>query len=84
MAVDEKKTPPISTGEVEADSRGVSETDDSDREQGRYGFKKGTFNVTEDPRFYKPIDTYEGLHRWDPDFEWTEEEERRIVRKVSP
>ncbi|KAL4771334.1 major facilitator superfamily domain-containing protein [Aspergillus nidulans var. acristatus] len=85
MAVDEKKTPPISTGEVEADSRGVSETDDSDREQGRYGFKKGTkgtFNVTEDPRLYKPIDTYEGLHRWDPDFEWTEEEERRIVRKI--
>ncbi|KAL4817403.1 major facilitator superfamily domain-containing protein [Aspergillus spinulosporus] len=82
MAVDEKKTPPISTGEVEADSRGASETDDSDREQGRPGFKKSTFNATEDPRFYKPIDTYEGLHRWDPDFEWTEEEERRIVRKI--
>ncbi|KAL3432155.1 major facilitator superfamily domain-containing protein [Aspergillus tetrazonus] len=82
MAVDEKKTPPISTGEVEADSRGVSETDDSDREQGRSGFKKGTFNATENPHFYKPIDTYEGLHRWDPDFEWTEEEERRIVRKI--
>ncbi|KAL4753318.1 hypothetical protein BDW72DRAFT_210477 [Aspergillus terricola var. indicus] len=82
MAVDEKKTPPISTGEVEADSRGVSETDDSDREQGRPGFKKSTFSATEDPRFYKPIDTYEGLHRWDPDFEWTEEEERKIVRKI--
>ncbi|KAL4742728.1 major facilitator superfamily domain-containing protein [Aspergillus similis] len=82
MAVDEKKTPPILTGEVEADSRGVSETDDSDREQGRPDFKKSTFSATEDPRFYKPIDTYEGLHRWDPDFEWTEEEERRIVRKI--
>ncbi|KAL4980144.1 major facilitator superfamily domain-containing protein [Aspergillus desertorum] len=82
MAADEKKTLPISTGEVEADSRGASETDDSDREQGRPNFTKSTFSATEDPRFYRPIDTYEGLHRWDPDFEWTEEEERRIVRKI--
>ncbi|KAL4909347.1 hypothetical protein BDW74DRAFT_187519 [Aspergillus multicolor] len=82
MASDEKKALPISTGEVEADSRGVSETDDSDKEQGRSGFQKGTFTATEDPRFYKPIDTYEGLHRWDPDFEWTEEEEKKIVRKI--
>ncbi|KAL6239646.1 hypothetical protein BDW75DRAFT_249733 [Aspergillus navahoensis] len=82
MAADEKKTLPISTGEVEADSRGVSETDDSDREQGRPRFKNSTFSASEDPRFYKPIDSYEGLHRWDPDFEWTDEEERRIVRKI--
>ncbi|KAL5003232.1 major facilitator superfamily domain-containing protein [Aspergillus recurvatus] len=82
MAADEKKTLPISTGEVEADSRGASETDDSDREQGRPKFKKSTFSAAEDPRFYKPIDSYEGLHRWDPDFEWTDEEERRIVRKI--
>ncbi|KAF2101585.1 MFS general substrate transporter [Rhizodiscina lignyota] len=32
--------------------------------------------------FYRPIDTYEGLHRWDPDFEWEPKEERRIVRKI--
>jgi hypothetical protein len=34
---------------------------------------------TEDPRFYKPIPEYEGAHRWDPDFEWTEQEERAVV-----
>lgn len=34
--------------------------------------------------FYKPIDSFEGRHRWDPEFEWTEKEERRLVRKVSP
>lgn len=31
---------------------------------------------------YRPVDTYEGLHRYDPDFEWEPEEERRVVRKV--
>ncbi|KAL1990178.1 hypothetical protein VTN49DRAFT_6017 [Thermomyces lanuginosus] len=40
------------------------------------------FDMTEDARFYKPIDSYEGIHRWDPDFEWEEWEERKIVRKI--
>jgi hypothetical protein len=31
---------------------------------------------------YRPVDTYEGIHRYDPDFQWEPEEERRIVRKV--
>jgi hypothetical protein len=41
-----------------------------------------TFDQTEDLRYYKPIDTYEGIHRWDPEFEWEEWEEKKIVRKV--
>lgn len=40
------------------------------------------FDSTEDPRYYKPIPTYEGIHRWDPDFEWTEDEEKRVTKKV--
>ncbi|KAJ6115009.1 hypothetical protein N7486_000787 [Penicillium sp. IBT 16267x] len=40
------------------------------------------FDTTEDPRYYKPIESYEGYHRWDPEFEWTEEEEKAIVRKI--
>jgi hypothetical protein len=31
---------------------------------------------------YRPVDTYEGLHRYDPDFEWEPTEERKVVRKV--
>ena len=31
---------------------------------------------------YRPIESYEGLHRYDPEFEWTPEEERKVVRKV--
>jgi hypothetical protein len=33
-------------------------------------------------RFYKPLDSYEGIHRYDPDFDWEPEEERKVVRKV--
>ena len=33
--------------------------------------------------YYKPIDSYEGRHRWDPDFVWDAKEERRVVRKVN-
>ncbi|CAI7667610.1 transporter [Penicillium manginii] len=40
------------------------------------------FDTTEDPRYYKPIPEYEGYHRWDPEFEWTEEEEKAVVKKI--
>ena len=33
-------------------------------------------------RFYEPIDSYEGKHRYDPEAYWAEEEERKLVRKV--
>jgi len=35
-----------------------------------------------DEDFYKPIDTYEGRHRYDPKFEWTAKEEKRVVRRI--
>lgn len=57
----------------------------SSNEVGRRGQVKvidSTFDTTEDPRYYKPIPDYEGIHRWDPDFEWTEDEEKKVVRKV--
>lgn len=34
-------------------------------------------------QYYKPIDSYEGRHRWDPDFAWEAKEEKRVVRKVN-
>ncbi|PYH93786.1 MFS general substrate transporter [Aspergillus ellipticus CBS 707.79] len=42
----------------------------------------GAFDTSEDPRFYKPIPEYESAHRWDPYFEWTEEEEKALIRKI--
>ena len=32
--------------------------------------------------FYKPIEKYEGRHRFDPTATWTAEEERKLVRTV--
>lgn len=31
----------------------------------------------------RPVDSYEGIHRYDPDFVWDKPEEKRLVRKVS-
>lgn len=33
-------------------------------------------------KFYEPIPEYEGRHRWDPHAEWTEAEEKKLIRKV--
>ena len=42
-----------------------------------------TFETDSLESHYKPIDTYEGRHRYDPSFEWEPQEERKVVRKVS-
>jgi hypothetical protein len=31
---------------------------------------------------YKPIKSYEGYHRYDPNYTWSWEDEKRIIRKV--
>ncbi|KAF2847184.1 MFS general substrate transporter [Plenodomus tracheiphilus IPT5] len=31
---------------------------------------------------YRPVGTYEGLHRYDPNFDWEPEEEKKVVRKI--
>lgn len=73
--------------QISASDKDPSETviqDESDREWQKTGTatEGGTFDAAEGHHFYRPIDTYEGLHRWDPDFQWTEQEEKKIVRKV--
>jgi hypothetical protein len=60
----------------------------SDVEVRKTGFRgKDTGHVTFATRglgkdHYRPVDSYEGLHRYDPDFEWEPEEEKKVVRKV--
>ncbi|KAK4555704.1 hypothetical protein LTR86_007457 [Recurvomyces mirabilis] len=41
-----------------------------------------TFETESLEEYYKPIDSYEGAHRYDPKFEWTTAEEKRLVRKI--
>jgi hypothetical protein len=33
--------------------------------------------------YYIPIDSYEGRHRFQPTFRWKEDEEKKLVRKVT-
>lgn len=34
--------------------------------------------------YYRPIEGYEGAHRYDPDYTWSMADEKRTVRKVCP
>lgn len=83
MSAGDEKTAKSSISEK--DSQGISSQDESDKElqKTQYAGEGGTFDAGEGHQFYRPIDSYEGLHRWDPDFQWTEDEEKKIVRKVN-
>lgn len=91
MAIEDAKTP--ATGQESYDSKSphdaiatASSTSLSDEE--RLGLGQGTvpddcaFDTTENPEIYRPISTYEGIHRWDPYFQWEESEEKSLIRKV--
>jgi len=41
-----------------------------------------TFQVDGLETFYKPIQGYEGLHRYDPEYTWSSTDERVVVWKV--
>ncbi|KAJ5902861.1 hypothetical protein N7495_003389 [Penicillium taxi] len=90
MVIDEVSSAGGGTGETESkiESKVLATGSDSESTssfKGRRGHVKDistTFDTTEDPRFYKPIPEYEGFHRWDPEFEWTEQEEKAVLRKI--
>ena len=41
-----------------------------------------TFEAFGDASHNRPVEQYEGRHRYDPRFEWKPKEERKLVRKV--
>lgn len=45
--------------------------------------KSSTFASGASDKLYEPIPEYEGRHRYDPKATWTQEEEKKLVRKVS-
>jgi HD superfamily phosphodiesterase len=56
---------------------------DDDSGSSRTSIKEHRTFLTEGlNEFYVPIDKYEGRHRYDPNFRWEEQEERKLVRKV--
>ncbi|KAF4449516.1 hypothetical protein F53441_7221 [Fusarium austroafricanum] len=60
---------------------------DSDYDGGstkkRKYFTGDTFVSGAATELYKPIPEYEGIHRYDPTAEWTEKEERKLIRRAS-
>ena len=55
-----------------------------DLETNAYNTKgESVFDDTRAADFYKPIEKYEGRHRFDPSATWSDDEERRLVRRVS-
>ena len=44
---------------------------------------ESVFNNADAYEIYKPIENYEGRHRFDPTATWSDDEEKRLVRKVS-
>ncbi|KAI4702584.1 hypothetical protein J4E81_002949 [Alternaria sp. BMP 2799] len=46
----------------------------------RYGTTFISSNFGKDRN--RPVDSYEGIHRYDPDFVWDKPEEKRLVRKI--
>ncbi|KAE8306492.1 major facilitator superfamily domain-containing protein [Aspergillus transmontanensis] len=87
MASDDHKEATANVEPVQDDSKQVSagsssETLPAAAPKRVKDISEGAFDTTEDPRYYKPIDDYEGIHRWDPDFEWGEQEEKKLIRKI--
>ncbi|KAF1938119.1 MFS general substrate transporter [Clathrospora elynae] len=48
--------------------------------KGRYGTTFVSQGLGKDHG--RPVESYEGIHRYDPEFEWEPEEEKKIVRKI--
>ncbi|KAE8321543.1 major facilitator superfamily domain-containing protein [Aspergillus sergii] len=87
MASDDHKEATANVEPVKDDSKQVSAGSSSETlpvaaPKRVKDISEGAFDTTEDPRYYKPIDDYEGIHRWDPDFEWGEQEEKKLIRKI--
>jgi hypothetical protein len=43
---------------------------------------RATFDTSGLESHYKPVDGYEGAHRYDPSYSWEPVDEQRVVRKV--
>ena len=55
----------------------------NDVETPNSSLEHSVFDDVDASEIYKPIEKYEGRHRFDPKATWSPEEERRLVRVVS-
>jgi hypothetical protein len=70
---------PVSSGYTQTTEANKSDsTLDSVQDMGRH-----VYETAEAKDIYKPIEGYEGAHRFDPHLKWSPEEEKRLVKTVS-
>jgi hypothetical protein len=75
----------ISFATVDPASASVSLHSDIENSSGDETNIKGTvFDDHAAAEFYRPVEKYEGRHRFDPTATWTPEEERKLLRTVTP
>jgi hypothetical protein len=82
LALNTTTGPPVA-GKPEANTPSSASSTRASFEQagtGKRGITWASSGLKSD--HYRPVDTYEGLHRYDPDFEWEPEEEKKVIRKV--
>ncbi|EAU38440.1 hypothetical protein ATEG_01683 [Aspergillus terreus NIH2624] len=82
MASNETKGADLDTKALPSGTSSSTSLDAAERSNRIKDLSDCAFDTSEDPRYYKPIPSYEGIHRWDPDFDWEEEEEKRVLRKI--
>lgn len=82
MANEDKKTAQISASLKDSPGTSIGDNSDRERQESHSNKAEGTFEAGDNHHIFRPIDSYEGLHRWDPYFQWTEQEEKKVVRKV--
>jgi hypothetical protein len=73
---------PVSSKEIDL-TGSASGSEIEPRKDGK-GYREGVTFVTQglNQSSYKPVPSYEGAHRYDADFQWEPEEERKVIRKV--
>ena len=73
----------FSSGRLEIDVPTSASSSQTSHEQTGDG-KRGTTWAANGLKavHYRPVDSYEGLHRYEPDFDWEPEEEKKVIRKV--
>jgi hypothetical protein len=73
---------PVSSKEIDLTGSGSGSEIES-RKDGK-GHREGATFITQGLNHdsYKPVPSYEGAHRYDVEFQWEPEEERKVIRKV--
>lgn len=71
---------PVNVSSSVKSTRSSSDEDEHANESTIYG---SVFSDSRAQEFYKPIEKYEGRHRFDMHATWTEQEEKALVRRVS-